>query len=108
MDERLNLSDELHEICEHVYNQPSASLTLQYPCVVYKLAQISPRHADNRVYLTNRQYTLTVIDRDPDSELREKVANLPFCRMTRTFENDNLHHWVFNIYTRRRINHGET
>lgn len=106
MEERLRLSEEFHEICDHVYYQPTASTLLKYPCIVYKLSQINPRHADNQVYLSNRQYTATVIDRDPDSELRDKVASLPFCRMTRSFENDNLHHWVFNIYTKRRINHG--
>lgn len=99
MDERLALSDKLHEICDHVYYQPPEGLKLDYPCLVYQLADIEPWRADNKIYHKNVKYTLTVIDRDPDSELRDKVSELSFCRMTRTFVNENIHHWVFNIYS---------
>ena len=95
---RTILADVLDEICKHVYYQPPESVRLHYPCIVYKLAELSPWHANNKVYHHMEKYTLTVIDQDPDSELRDVVSELRFCRMTRSFENDNLHHWVFNIY----------
>lgn len=98
MARRLNLSKTLHELSEHVYYQPGPSVQLVYPCIVYKLNHLDPWHAENDKYHLVEGYTLTVIDRNPDSELRDRVANLRYCRLARTFETENLHHWVFNIY----------
>ena len=82
----------------HVYFQPPASVTLVYPCIVYKLDEMPAIHADNQPYHWDHRYQLTVIDRDPDSQLRERVASVRSCKMIRGFESDNLHHFVFSIY----------
>ena len=86
------------EAPRHVYYQPPENLKLHYPCIVYELDDIQKVHADNGSYLMNHIYTLTVIDRDPDSIIREKIAELPKCSFSRSFENENLHHYVFKIY----------
>ena len=98
MARRPNLSKMLHEICDHVYFQPGASVHMEYPCLVYSLTTLLPWSADNKIYNLHEQYKITAIDRNPDSQLPFELAELPFCAMDRSFANDNLHHWVFTIY----------
>lgn len=86
------------EARRHVYYQPPASVRLQYPCVVYRLDDMPIIHANNRPYHWDHAYQLTVIDRDPESEIREKMAELPTCRFQRAYVADNLHHYVFRVY----------
>lgn len=60
----------------HVYFQPPKNTMLQYPCIIYKLVDIPAKYANNRRYIQKREYEVTVIDRDPDSPLREKILGL--------------------------------
>lgn len=95
---------DLHNlICETIgsrnaYYQPPATVKLKYPCVVYRLDDMPIIHADNKPYHWDHAYLLTVIDRDPESEIREKIAALPTCRFQRFFVSDNLNHYVFRVY----------
>ncbi len=83
----------------HVYHQPPESVKLKYPCIVYKMTDIPVNHADNLHYVEHRTYQLTVIDPDPDSKLREKVASsLKWCSFSRSYVADNLNHFVFTLY----------
>ena len=82
----------------HVYHQRPSSGKLIYPCIVYSLDGYPDGYADNALYFEHRNYQLTVIDPDPDSKLREKVAQLRWCRFVRSFVSDNLNHYVFSIY----------
>ena len=82
----------------HVYFQPPSWHQMSYPCIVYRLSDIPVMHADNCSYTQFHVYEITVIDRDSDSVLREKVANLKKCRFNRSFVSDNLHHFVFRLY----------
>lgn len=81
-----------------VYFQPPPTVRMKYPAIVYVLDDIESTHADDRVYLSRRKYLVTVIEKDPDSELIGKVASLPLCRYNRHYEKDNLHHDVFELY----------
>ncbi len=84
--------------CEpHVYHQRPENGKLKYPCIVYKLSGMPADHADNLKYVQHREYELTVIDEDPDSKLREKVAQLKWCRFIRFYVHDNLNHFVFEM-----------
>lgn len=78
--------------------QPGPSVTLTYPAIVYKLNDIPSNWANNNPYHWDHKYEVTVIDRDPDSSLREKVVALPMCRFKTAFASENLHHFVFDIY----------
>lgn len=107
MGRRLDLHHRLQELYEtvtgssskgHVFYQPDKDTTLSYPCILYKLSDIPVDRANNRPYKVEHAYQLTVIDRDPVSPLREAVVLLPLCQMTRSYESDNLHHYVFTIY----------
>ena len=79
----------------NVYFQPPESVKMKYPAIVYGLEDIKNTFANDRVYLSKRKYLITVIDEDPDSEIVEKISQLPTCRFNRHFESDNLNHDVF-------------
>jgi hypothetical protein len=55
-------------------------------------------YADDGLYLHTKRYLLTVIDHDPDSNLPDKVEELPMCRFDRFFASENLNHHVFNLF----------
>lgn len=97
---RLQLSTILHSIMTNgnVYFCPPDGKELRYPCIVYELSDLRARRADNLNYLKNLQYTVTLIDEDPDSEFVEKILEVPKCRFDRPFISDNLNHFVFTIY----------
>lgn len=88
----------LETLSANTYFQPPGNLVMEYPCIRYKLDDEEAVYADNVPYRRTKKYQLTVIDRDPDSELREKVAGLPLCSFDRHYTADNLNHYVFTIY----------
>ena len=83
---------------EAVYFQPPENLKMEYPCIIYRRNRVETSFADNHPYSTTKRYQVMVIDRNPDSPIPEKVAELPMCTMDRHFVSDNLHHDVFNCY----------
>lgn len=95
---------ELHSLLEgllgsrNVYFQPPESFKLHYPCIIYERSGIRSDRADNRPYLTRKRYTVTVIDKDPDSKIPDKVVNLDYCVFDRHFTADHLNHDVFTLY----------
>lgn len=97
---RLELQNLLREAIDNkrVYFQPPATISMKYPCIVYERSKIGIDHADNLVYKTDNQYTVTVIYTDPDSDLPFKVAKIPTAKHSGHFVYDNLYHDVFTIY----------
>lgn len=84
---------------KRLYFQPPSGTHLVYPCIIYKLSNIQTVYADNGKFINSILYTVTVIDRDPDSSLRDAVYELPYCRFDRTYVSNNLYHYVFEIYS---------
>lgn len=82
----------------HVYFQPPSNIQMKYPCIVYERSTGNTQFADNNPYIFSIRYQITVIDRNPDSVIPLKIAQLPLCTMDRHFVSDNLHHDTFNIY----------
>lgn len=95
---------ELHEIlCKilgsrNCYFSPPNGFEMKYPCIVYELNSIDKRSADNVGYNKRVEYTLTVIDENPDTDLVEKILELSYCQLDRTFTSDNLNHFVFRLF----------
>lgn len=95
---------ELHELlCEllgsrNVYFQPPESVKMKYPAIRYSRNRIENTSADNIVYKQDVSYTITVIDRDPDSEIVERVSTIPRIIYDRSYVADNLNHDVFRLY----------
>lgn len=100
MGTRLELDAVLRSILPSgaVYFQPPEKSKMVYPCIVYELSGIQIWHANDKLYQYKKQYTITVIDRNPDSLIPIEVLNLSLCRMDRFFTFDNLNHTVFSIY----------
>lgn len=88
----------LFDTTPHVYHQRPSNGKLEYPCILYKISGFPDEHADNLRYFEYREWELTVIDPDPDSKLREKVAELKWCRFVQSYVSDNLNHFVFSLY----------
>ena len=103
MSRRLKLHNALCDILScpnkgpecRAYFQPPSSVKMKYPAIVYGLEDIENTFANDGVYLSQRKYSVTVIDEDPDSHIVGRVASLPSCRFNRHFESDNLNHDVF-------------
>lgn len=104
MAQMMNRRLELHEIlCEvlgsrNVYFQPPEGLKMKYPVIVYSRDDIVNDHADNNPYIRSVAYQVTVIDKDPDSEIVDKISTLPMCEFDRHFASENLNHDVFTLY----------
>lgn len=106
MNKRLELHDILCEMINitepdgdrHVYFQPPESIKMKYPAIRYSLSDIGNRFANDSVYNQSNSYELIVIDKNPDSEIVDKISKLTFCSFDRFYIADNLNHFVFIIY----------
>lgn len=83
---------------ENVYFQPPENKEILYPAIVYKRDTSNTQFADNSPYRRTKRYLVTVIDRDPDSPIPDKVADLPMCTHSRSYPANQLHHDVFDVY----------
>lgn len=100
MDQRLELQSVLEQIlgCNHVYFQPPATVKMQYPCIVYNLEPENLSYADNKAYRVKDRYSLTLIERNPDSSLRRQLIEELNCSPDRYFIKDNLYHKIYTLY----------
>lgn len=100
MDKRLQLHYSLSSTLgsNNVYFQPPASTRMSYPAIVYSRSRVGTRYADNSAYSQSLAYDVTVIYKDPDSDLPIKISQLPLCRHDRHYVADNLYHDTFTLY----------
>lgn len=96
---RLALHDYLCGVLgsQNVYYSPPTGMKMKYPCVIYELAGDNAVHADNIPYLHSLEWSVTVVDEDPDSEIAAKFFDLPKCRFDRPYAADDLNHFVFTL-----------
>lgn len=100
----MNRRLELHKLlCDtlksnNVYYQPPESVKIKYPAIIYYKSDIDNTFANNNVYNQKTLYEVTVIDKNPDSEVVKNVSNIKTCRYNRHYTSDNLNHDVFLIY----------
>lgn len=101
MGRRIELDAVLKELLgsNNVYFQPPETVKMIYPCIVYELSANDVKHANNKLYSLTHKYTLLYIDRNPDSEIPDKLEAFPMCHLTRKpYIVDNLYHYPFDIY----------
>lgn len=101
MGQPLDLQMELEELMEgnEVKFQPPPSYRLHYPCIVFNLSSGVTRFAGNMPYTFTRRYSVTLMDRNPDSIYIEKLAMaFPMITMDRCFSTDGIHHYVYTLY----------
>ena len=97
---RLELDQILRDILEstNVYFQPPESVKMDYPAIVYQRDYATTQFADDQPWRTTKRYMITVIDKNPDSTIPDKVAKLPMCSFSRHFTADNLNHDSYTIF----------
>lgn len=97
---RLELQTLLEQVLgsANVYFQPPESVKIQYPCIVYQRSNMDIKFANDNPYSKTTQYTVTVIDKNPDSDIPNRVSSLPRCRFNRRYTANNLNHDSYNIY----------
>lgn len=95
---RLELQELFKTLTSHVYFQPPAGNAISYPCIIYSLSDVVTKRGDNSIYNKMKQYTVTVIDRDPDSQIPDSVLDLPYCTYDRRYTADGLNHNVFTLH----------
>jgi len=101
MGTRLQLQTLLETFVEgdkRVHFQPKPNVTMEYPAIVYSLDFADTKFADNKPYTRTDRYQVTVIDRNPDTDIRKRVADLPMCTFRRGFATSGLNHYVFDLY----------
>lgn len=98
---RIDLQTKLETVLgsRNVYFQPPESLQMKYPAFVYELADIITDKANNKNYIRNNRYTLTLIHKNPDNELKDTILDeFEFISFDRFFSKDGLNHYVYDLY----------
>lgn len=110
MNKRYELQEKFEQIMEpkvsdpekvedSVCFQPDASVKLDYPCILYHLTRLYFQHADDMPYIGKDQYTVTVVDRNPDSQIaKEIIQSFRYASFDRRYVADNLYHDVITLY----------
>ena len=100
MGKRLELHHILQDIVgdNQVYFQPPENIAITYPCIIYGRDYADTKFADNAPYSHVHSYQVTYIDKNPDSDVPDKIAMLPMCLFSRHYTSANLNHDVYKIY----------
>lgn len=100
MASRLELQNKLEELLgsRNVYYQPPESLKMEYPAIRYSKKDIDSEYADNIKYSNYNQYEIIVIDKRPDSDVIQKILELPLSSFDRHYVVNNLNHDVIILY----------
>jgi len=99
MRKRLDLHKELVKFYEHAYFQPPSNIQMVYPCIVYNKGARDRKYSNNGIYLALQLYEITLIERDPDSEVANAMEEyFDHCTITQNFNTDNLNHTTINLY----------
>lgn len=78
-----------------VYFKPDSNVKLKYPCIVYSRKGSVSKFANNKKYLEYIEYQVTVIDRDSDSEIVNRILDeFEYSQRTVEFVKDGLYHLI--------------
>jgi hypothetical protein len=97
---REEFSKILHDILgsDNVYFNPPEDFKMSYPAIRYSLQSKKFTHANNKKYIKRNKYIVTVIDKNPDSKIPEKLEELQYSIFDRAYKSDNLNHFTYIIY----------
>lgn len=103
---RLKLQERLSSIpgIKKAYFQPPASISIEYPCIVYNYDDDSKLFANNEPYLVHDRYSVTLITKQamPD-EILAALDEIDYCDFDRHYVSDNLHHFSYRLILTERI-----
>lgn len=95
---------EFHEVLcnllgsRNVYFQPPGTISIQYPCIIYSLQKVNSEYGDNFGYHKRDCYSVTYIDKNPDSIIPDQIGDLELSSFERYYVAENLHHNIYNVY----------
>lgn len=93
------LTAELLTFCPNVYFQPPVNLDIHYPCIVYRKSGKDKLFGNNETYRSIQEYTITVIDEDPESTIADSLdKEFEYCSINQYFVVDGLNHTTLTIY----------
>lgn len=99
MGSRLDLQTLLETYVDNVYFQPPSNHQMSYPCVVYNRNENDVLYADNSTYLKRQGYSLTVMDKNPDSAIADAIASdLEYCGINQYYTTDAIYHTTLQLY----------
>lgn len=101
MSEKPPLHDLLKEFTgvSYCYFSPPATIIMKYPCVVYHRSGRHTIYADNQVYHRMNEYTITIIDPNPDNRIVDRLLDkLPYSTYVREYVVDGLYHSVLQVF----------
>ena len=81
-----------------VYFQPPENLKIGYPAVVFHLSKIKLDHADDAPYKGAREYSVTLITKEPEPEVLDEILKIPYTTLDTTYISDGMNHFVFTTY----------
>lgn len=97
---RQDLHNELCDILgatDRVYF--SAPTHMKYPCIRYDDDGDEINYGDNERYYVKRRWTIMIIDKNPDSEIPNRlVEHFRYCSKDRVYATDGLYHFVFSLF----------
>lgn len=82
----------------NVYFQPPSTVQMKFPCIIYSRDARDEKFADNILYLGKDRYSISVVDKNPDSDIPDKVGALPLTSFSQHYVVDNLNHDVYSTY----------
>jgi len=98
MGNRVDFQRMLEGLTPNVYYQPPSSISIRYPSIVYSKRGVKNLKANNMNHVQRQAYSVTVMDKNPDSPIAAALHNLPYCTYDRSYVNEGLNHDVFVIY----------
>lgn len=81
-----------------VYFQPPENLKIGYPAVVFHLSKIEIDHASDAPYKGAREYSVTLITKDPEPDVIDEILKIPYSSLDTTYISDGMNHFVFTVY----------
>lgn len=99
LEERKSFHAWLKTFCPNVYFMPPANVKMAYPCIVYSTGGVNTRFADNKLYSGHVEYSVTVIERQPNLLWTKLIGTekYPYSKYVTDFVSDNLYHTVIDI-----------
>lgn len=80
------------------YIQPPTQ-GMEYPCIMIERDRLGKiDYADNTKFSLKKSYTITVVDRAPDSLVPDLVEGLQYTEFNRFFRANGLNHFVFQMF----------
>lgn len=99
MGSRLDLHTELLKFCPNAYFQPPTNIQMSYPCIVYNKTGKVRQAANNGIYQSNQEYNITLIERNPDSDVADQMEkHFQHCVITQYYTAENLNHTNLQLY----------